>query len=516
MNRQIVKLVAGLMVCYVALFARLNQIQVFDAKKLNKREDNTREMIRDFDRPRGDIVLADGTVVAHSVETDGKFLYQRTYPFDDLYAHVVGSYSLMFGSDGVERRYTDELSGNTTDFRVGGFLDPFNETPNVGTVELSLVASVQEAARAALGTRNGSVVAINPQTGAVLAMWSYPTYNPNLTATNDAEAAKAFKEALDAAPGKPLLARTFRERFFPGSTFKIVTAAGALDAAKITETSPDFPVTTSYTPPLTSRPISNFGGSSCGGTLLEILEVSCNAPFARIGAELMGPQPLIAAAESFGFNEAAPIDLPGTARSAFPTDFGARIGSGAQPGAADLYEKTPQLAQSAIGQYEVAATPLQMALVAASVANDGRVMTPHVMNRILDRTGATVETWEPSVWKESMTPATAEILRRAMQGVVAQGTATAMNIPGAVVGGKTGTAQLGTTPAKSHAWVIGYAGPPNQAPSVAVAVLVEGQPGASEQTGGKVAAPIAKAVMEAALGAQAGTTPNPPIGEGGD
>lgn len=507
MNAQIRKLAIAVMVCYLALFAQLNRIQVFGAADLNKRTDNTREIVRDFDRPRGDIILADGTVVAHSVETEGRFLYQRQYPFGDLYAHTVGSYSLMFGSDGVERAYTDELSGNTTDFRVGDFLDPFNETPNVGTVELTMLGPVQEAAKAALGERKGSVVALNPQTGALLGSWTFPSYDPNFTATNDAAAAKAFKEAFDADPNKPLLAKAYRERYFPGSTFKVVTAAAALEAGKITETTPEFPVTSGYTPPLTTRVIRNFDGASCGGALPAILRVSCNAPFAEIGARLMGPQPMIDGAQRFGFNDAPPLDIAGAARSVFPTDFGKRLRSGANPGDADIYENTPQLAQAAIGQNDVAATPLQMALVAAAVANDGNVMTPHVMGRILDRNGSVVETYENTVWQQAMSVVTADILRRSMLGVVADGTATRLAIPGFEVGGKTGTAQLGTEPAKSHAWVIGFAGPPGQKATVAVAVLVEGQPGASEQTGGRVAAPIAKSVLEAALLAQAATPP---------
>lgn len=502
MNRQIRKLGVAMLVCYLALFVQLNNIQVFQARNLNKRSDNTREIVRDFDRPRGDIVLADGTVVAHSIETEGRFLYQRTYPHGDLYAHVVGSYSLMFGSDGVERAYTDELSGNTTDFRVGGFLDPFNENPNVGTVELTLVHEVQQAARQALGDRKGSVVALDPRDGSILASWSWPSYDPNLTATNDTDAARKFKEAFDADPNKPLLAKVWRERYFPGSTFKVVTAATALESGRVTESSPEFPVTRSYTPPLTTRPIRNFDGAACGGALPAILRVSCNAPFAEIGAELLGPGESAKGAERFGFNEAVPIDVPGAARSVFPTDYGKRLRPGNDPGDADVFEKTPQLAQASIGQYDVAATPLQMALVAAAVANGGRIMTPHVMSRILDRNGGQVEAFEDVVWKVAMSATTADVLRRSMVGVVTGGTAKAMAIDGVEVGGKTGTAQLGTDPPRSHAWVIGFAGPPGGTPSVAVAVLVEGQPGASEQTGGRVAAPIAKAVMQTALGAQ--------------
>ena len=503
MNRQLRKLAIALMACYLALFVKLNFLQVIDAKSLNERPGNGRQVVRDFNRPRGDIVTADGTVVAHSVPSDGRFAYQRTYPTDDLFAHAVGSYSLLFGSDGVEKSYNDELSGNTTEFRFRGFLEPFLEEPNVGTVSLTLRADVQQVAKDALGAKPGAVVALDPRTGAILAMWSYPSYNPNLTALNDPTAAQAFKEAYDQAEGKPLLAKAFRDRYFPGSTFKVVTAAAGLDSGRVTTTSPDFPRSNGYQPPLTTRKIGNFDGATCGGTLFDLLRVSCNAGFAEMGAEVLGPQPLIDEAERFGFNDVPPLDIRGAVRSVFPTDFGARIRAGKDPGDADIYEKTPQLAQASIGQNDVSATPLQMALVAAAIGNGGSIMTPHVMSEIRDRKGEVVEKYEPEVWKEAVPRATADILREGMVGVVADGTAKAMAVTGVEVGGKTGTAQLGTPDPKSHAWVIGFAGPPGQPAEVAVAVLVQAQPGASEQTGGRVAAPIAKQVLEAALRATA-------------
>jgi len=498
-NRQLRKLAIALMACYLALFVKLNFLQVIDAKALNEQPANGRSVVRDFNKPRGDIVTADGVTVAHSVESDGRFKYQRTYPADDLFAHTVGSYSLLFGSDGVEKEYNDELSGNTTEFRFRGFLEPFLEEPNVGTVVLTLRSDVQQVAKDALGARPGAVVALDPRTGAVLAMWSYPSYNPNLTSSNDPTAARAFKEAFDQAPDKPLLAKAFRDRYFPGSTFKVVTASTGLETGKVTTESPDFPRSNGYQPPLTTRKIGNFDGATCGGTLYELLRVSCNAGFAEMGAEILGPQPMIDGAQAFGFNEVPPLDLPGTVKSVFPTDFGKRLRAGADPGDADVYENTPQLAQSAIGQNDVSATPLEMALVAGAIGNGGKIMVPHVMSEVRDRKGDVVDTYEPATWKDAVTQATADIMRTGMIGVVADGTAKAMAIDGVVVGGKTGTAQLGTPDPKSHAWVIGFAGPEGQPAQVAVAVLVQGQPGASEQTGGRVAAPIAKKVLEAAL-----------------
>lgn len=499
MNRQIRKAGTFLALCYLALFVQLNVVQVATAKSLNDKPGNSRKVERDFNRPRGDIVTADGKVVAHSVEGDGRFAYQRTYPTDELFAQIIGTYSFVFGSDGVEKYYDEQLSGQSAEFQLKGLLSPFTETPNVGTVELTLRADVQSAAREALGTKVGSVVAIDPRSGALLAMWSYPSFNPNLTSTNDTMTARAFRTALAADPAKPTLPKTYRERYFPGSTFKVVTAAAGLESGVITADAPDFPVARNYTAPLTNRPLSNFGGSSCGGTLVAILRVSCNSAFAQMGAEYIGPEQMVRTAEKFGFGSAPNIDLPKPVSSVFPTDYGKRLRDGAVPGGAGIFENTPALAQASIGQGDVSATPLQMALVAATIANSGNQMTPHVMSSIRDGSGATIKEYSDSVATAAISKENAAILRAAMIEVVTDGTAKAAAIDGVDVGAKTGTAQLGTPVPSSHAWVITFAGPPGQPATVAVAVLVQAQPGASEQTGGTVAAPIANKVMQAAL-----------------
>jgi peptidoglycan glycosyltransferase len=246
---------------------------------------------------------------------------------------------------------------------------------------------------------------------------------------------------------------------------------------------PSYPVSSSYLPPRTDRPIRNFDGDSCGGTLFEVLRASCNSAFAQMGVDT-GAEAMIATAEAFGFNEEIPIDLTDPTRSVFPTDF---------------ERNEPALAQSAIGQNDVAATPLQMALVAAAVANEGEVMRPHVLREVRDTDGNVVDRYDEEVWRRAMDPGTAETLRQAMLGVVEGGTATRLQVPGFEVGGKTGTAQLGVDPPRSHAWIIGFAGPEGEAPTVAVAVLMEGQPEVSNQTGGRVAAPIAQAILRHAL-----------------
>jgi peptidoglycan glycosyltransferase len=499
MNRQIRRLAVFVVFCFVALFVKLNQIQLIDAPDLNARPDNTRQIERDFNRPRGTISTIDGVVVARSEPTRGRFAYQREYPTHDLFAHVVGSFSYLFGADGVEKVYNDQLAGQTPELQLRKFSNPFRDHSDVGNVVLSLRNDVQETAKAALGDRKGSVVALDPRTGGILGMWSTPSYDPNFTSSNDAEIARAFREQLDASPDKPRLAKSYRDRFAPGSTFKVVTASSGVDSGKVTNEAPSYPRASSYTPPLTTRPIRNFDGATCGGTLPDILRVSCNSAFAEMGAETLGPDLMIGEAEDYGFNDIPPIDLTRPVASVFPTDYGARVSEGKTPDSAPIYENSAALAQASIGQYSVSATPLQMALVAAGVANRGTVMVPHVMDRIVDSEGSAVETYEAEVWKRATDPSTADVVRQDMIGVAENGTATAIRISGVEIGAKTGTAQLGTEVPRSHAWIIAFAGPPGQPPEVAVAVIVEGQPGASEQTGGRVAAPIARSVIQTVL-----------------
>ncbi len=497
MNRQIKVLAVVIMACYVAAFVKLNQVQVLQASNYNDRPENTRAQLRDFNRPRGDIVTADGVPLATSETQRAELRYQRVYPQGDLFAHITGYYSFRLGSTGVERTYNSELTGRAASLQP---LNPerfFSDSSSEGDVVLSVRSDVQRTARDALGDLTGSVVVLDPRNGSILAMYSNPTYDPNVISQNTGETAVAAKTLLDASPAKPLLARTYQERFFPGSTFKVVTATAGLTSGAVTETEPDYPVTDSYTPPLTNRPIFNFDRSNCGGTLFPILEKSCNSSFAQMSAEQLGPDPMIAAAEAAGFNDVPPIDLTRPVSSVYPTDFGDVVNR--PDGRAPVVDDSPALAQSAIGQNDVAATPLQMALVAAGVANEGRIMVPHVMSEVQARDGDTVARFDERPWRDSMSTEVAEVMRRAMISVVQSGTASGLRLPGFDVGAKTGTAQLGTQPPRSHAWMIAFAGPEGQEPTVAVAVMVQGVEGDDALTGGRVAGPIAKAVLQTAL-----------------
>jgi peptidoglycan glycosyltransferase len=500
-DRSIRHVAIVLMGCFLLLFIQLNRVQVFGAEELRENPSNTRTIQRDFGRYRGFFFTRDGQVVAQSDEVDGPFEHLRVYPHGDLYAHTVGYLSFNIGADGLERSYNDELTGRTPGLQLSGLADLLANTPPTGDVVLTLDHDLQLAARDALGERRGSVVALDPRTGAVIAMWGWPSFDPNLLSSHDGVAVNAEFSRLINDDDNPLRASPFRDVFFPGSTFKIVTAAAGLESGVANLSSPVFPVTNDYTPPLTSRPITNFGDSACGGNLLEMIRVSCNSGFARLGAELLGPGLMIEQAQAFGFNLVPPFDAPGAVASTFPTDYGDQVRPPSVEIPAGVFESTPVLAQTAIGQNEVAATPLQMALVAAAVANDGQIVEPRLVAEVRNVGGEPVSTPNPRVWLTPMSSANANELRTAMINSAVNGTGSRALVPGLEVGTKTGTAQLGTDAPQSHAWTIAFAGPPGQDPELVVAVLVEADPDRADQTGGRSAAPIVAEILRAHFGA---------------
>lgn len=480
MNRQIRRLGVAMLVLFGALFLQLNIVQVLRADEYERNPGNTRAVVRDHSRPRGLIVSADGTILARSSEVEGNHQLAREYPEGALFGHITGYFSLRYNKDGVERSYNEELAGRGGVEKIGNVVDLLLDDDHSRDVHLTIQKAAQQAAKDALGNKTGAVVALDPRDGSIIAMWSFPSYDPSAISQLDRKASEQGWGLLNADPNKPLLPRAFRESYFPGSTFKVVTAAAGLTSGAVTPEQPDFARQKEYVPPQTNRPIHNFGNSTCGGTLFEILRVSCNTAFAEMGV-LIGGEALVGTALDFGFGDRAPLDLPAVARSAIDDP-------------AFFEQNIPLLAQTAIGQ-QVRSTPLQMALVAAGVANGGKIMKPHVMADVRDRDGEVVRRYHPEVWHEVFGPDIATLLRDAMVGVARDGTARALQVPGVTTAGKTGTAQLGD--GTSHAWIIGFA--PAEAPRVAIAVLVEAQPGASEQTGGRVAAPIGRAVLEAAL-----------------
>ncbi len=479
LNRQIRRLGLVLLALFVILFLQLNYLQVVRADKLANDPGNSRKTTRDFNRERGVIQTADGVVVANSVPTSGAFERLRQYPEPELFAHITGFFSFTFGTDGVERAYHNDLAGRS--IRLQNLPDILSEQVRTGNVTLTLRKSLQQVARDALGPRKGAVVALNPVDGAVLAMWSFPSFDPNPLAAHNQKDVQAAWKRLQADPAKPLLPRSYRERYAPGSTFKVVTAASALDRAPELAAK-SYPTMSQLDLPQTNRNLPNFGGGSCGGQLPQLLKRSCNTGFAMLGLDLGGDR-LSGEARDFGFSSVPPLDLPAVASSEFPE-------------ASAFRRNLPALAQSAIGQQDVAATPLQMALAAAGIANGGVIMRPHIMGDIRDSEGQVVRGWQPEPWLTAMSPASAASLRDMMVGVVNDGTAGRARVPGVQVAAKTGTAQ--TVGDNSHAWLVAFA--PAEAPRVAVAVIVVSQPGLGDTvTGGQIAAPIAQTVMAAAL-----------------
>jgi peptidoglycan glycosyltransferase len=350
---------------------------------------------------------------------------------------------------------------------------------------------VQVAAQEALGELPGAVVALRPSTGDVLALVANPTYDPNPLASQDPRIVRQTWEELNADPDKPLVSRASDELFPPGSTFKLVTASAALENGFGPESV--WPNPRELDLPLTDETLENFGGSHCAGgaatiTLATALQISCNVTFGEIGLEL-GAERLAAEARLYGFTaepgeDLVPFDIPWV--------------SGVFPAPETFEQREPAVALSAIGQQDVAANPLQMALVAAAIGNDGVLMQPRLVTEARDPSGRVIATFEPAEFSRPLSPTNAAVLTQMMVSVVASGTGTAAQIPGVSVAGKTGTAQHGEG-LDPHAWFVSFA--PAEAPEVAVAVIVlDGGSLGSEATGGQVAAPIAKAVLEAALG----------------
>jgi peptidoglycan glycosyltransferase len=483
MNRAIRRVGIGVTVLILLLVGQLTYLQVYDADHLANDPRNIRFQLRDFSKPRGRILTSDDQVLAQSVETKDELKFQRFYPQGALFSQLVGYQSFVFGNTGIEKTYNNELAGRDPLLQIRNVSDLLAGKEPIGNVVLSTSAKLQAAARDALGGQHGSVVVMNPKTGAILAMYSNPSYDPQPFASHNSRAVQDYAKVLQANPDKPELARSYRERFPPGSTFKVVTSSVALGTGQFTPAS-TFPVLTELKLPQTTNTLKNFGGEACGGTLALSFQQSCNTTFGQIGLDLGNV--FVPGMQKFGVGSAPPLDVsPGAAGSIGPP-----------PGS--FQQNQPLFAFAGIGQGDVAVTPLQMALNAAAVANNGQILQPHVADRITDNDDNTVKTIDPKPWRTAMTPQVAAAVTTMMVSVVQGGTGTAAQIPGVSVAGKTGTAQVQGA-AAPHAWFVGFA--PAEDPQVVVAVLVEhGGSVGSEATGGRVAAPIAAQMMRMVLG----------------
>jgi len=488
MNAQIRRFSGVMLAVFALLLGNLFYYQVVRADAYANDNRNARTIIKEYSIERGRMVVGSGkdeVVVAESVPTDDALEYLRKYPEGRKYAFITGFYSFVFGRDLAEQAFNNYLIGRAPEQFAQNLEQLLTaEAQPGGTLQLTIDPQVQAVAAEALGERKGAVVALEPTTGAVLALTSFPRYDPNPLSTHDnAQITQTWKK-LTADPDQPRLNRSASQLYPPGSTFKVITSAAYLADGG----SPDDGLqnATSYTPPQTQRPIPNFGGGTCLGnkqpiTLKEALQVSCNTVFARLGNDLGGDK-LVDMAQRFGFNEEMPYQLP-AATSQIP--------------AADKLDD-PAEAQSAIGQRDVRASPLQMATVAATIANGGKRMAPRVVDSVRAADGSLVKKFAPEEVNQPITSDVASQLQDMMVNVVTNGTGDRAQIPGITVGGKTGTAQRGPGQAP-HAWFIGFGSSGDR--QIAVAVIVEaGGDVGSEATGGHVSAPIAKAVIQAYLG----------------
>ncbi|WP_406202404.1 penicillin-binding transpeptidase domain-containing protein [Kitasatospora sp. NBC_01560] len=467
-----------------ALCVQATRVQVFRADELNHNRANQRLTVERYSQPRGNI-LAGADSVTGSEPTGGRYDYKRTYTDGPLYAAVTGYASQAYGNSQLEGIEDDLLSGTDSRLASWAVWDAVARRQNPGgDVRTTIDRAAQQAAMRGLGGRQGAVAAIEPATGRILALASTPSYDPGSFAGSSA-ADQAAWNRLQADPDQPMLNRALRQTYPPGSAFKVVTAAAALQNGVVTDI--DAPTTAPYpyVLPGTTTPLVN-DTEACnepGQSLDTAMVLSCNSVLGHLGVQV-GLDRMVATAEGFGFNDPK-LDTPvRPARSNFDTTM-----------------DKAQLALSSIGQFDTAATPLVMAMVAAGVANNGTVMRPQLVDRLTKSDGTTVQLMRPVTYRQAVTPAVAGQVQRLMTDVVENGTGRNARIGGAVVGGKTGTAQHGVdNTGTPYAWFISWAKPDGSdgVPPVAVAVVIADSD-ATDVTGGGLAAPVARSVMQAVL-----------------
>ncbi|MDH3261992.1 MAG: penicillin-binding transpeptidase domain-containing protein [Acidimicrobiia bacterium] len=478
MNQPLRRLAAALFVAFAVLILDVTYLQVIAGPRYRDDDRNPRVIASRTGKERGLILSADEQVLAESIpDPNDPQRFSRSYPEGELYAHLVGFSSLNFGDDGLELVYAGDLRSkrdltmsDLLSALLGGDLRP-------KSIQLTIDHRLQQVVHSALGDQRGSVVAIRPDTGEVLAMVSNPSFDPNLFLGGEAI---ATRELLLADPSEPLANRSTNRTYPPGSTFKVLVTAAAIESGTA---GPDtlLPDPLELELPGTIEVIRNFDRQTCGvGTEVSLQTAfrrSCNTAFGWLGLQL-GAEALTVEAEAFGFNQVTPFEIP-ILNSFFP-----------QP--SQFSNDLPAVAQSAIGQRDVRATPFEMALVAAAIANDGIIMQPMLVSHIFDAEGKVISETEPELLQRATSPSTAAIISDLMERVVASGTGTRATVPNVRVAGKTGTAETGIGP--PHVWFIGFA--PVEQPTIALAVLVESGGEAGENaTGGSVAAPIAQEIL---------------------
>ncbi|MFE9440535.1 penicillin-binding transpeptidase domain-containing protein [Streptomyces sp. NPDC006602] len=473
----------GLLV--LTLLIRDNWLQYVQADELRTDTANRRVAIERYATPRGDIIV-DGKEITGSKEvSSGDFEYVRTYKDGAMWAPITGYASQAYGTSQLENLEDGILSGTDDQLFFRNTLDMITgKKKQGGNVVTTLNSAAQKAAYDGLkGRGKGAVAAIDPSTGAILALASYPSYDPSTIAgSNDGDAWNKLQKKND--PNDPMLNRALRETYPPGSTYKVVTAAAALENGLYDSADERTDSPLPWIMPGTTTPLKNEGNIPCKNATLRVaLQYSCNSVFGKIGADL-GNDKMLAEAEKFGFNSEQFTPVRANA-SVFSDDM-----------------NESQTALSSIGQFNTAATPLQMAMVASAVANGGELMKPYMVDELEAPNLEPIEKTEPEAMSRPLSAKNAQILQSMMETVVKDGTGKNAQIGGGVtVGGKTGTAQHGVDNSeKPYAWFLSYAKLADGSSPVAVAVVVEDDSAVRDDiSGGGLAAPIAKSVMEAVI-----------------
>ncbi|MBC9717738.1 penicillin-binding protein 2 [Streptomyces sp. TRM66268-LWL] len=477
----------GLLV--LALLIRANWVQYAQSEELSKHEKNRRVAIERYAQPRGNILVA-GKPITGSKAVDGQdYKYKRTFKDGPMYAPITGYSSQAFGSTALENLNDELLSGSDDRLFIQNTVNMLTgKKQQGGDVYTTINADAQEAAYKGLTDLNlkGGVAAIEPETGKILALASTPSYDPSTFAGMSKNDGEQWKK-LNADKAKPLLNRALKETYPPGSTFKVLTAAAAIEAGKVTDVNAPTETPDPYKLPQTSTLLPNHTeGLPCkNASVTDAMEVSCNTVFAKLADEV-GKDKMREVAEGFGFNDGE-VDTPIRAgKSVYPSDI-----------------DRPQTALSGIGQGSVTASPLQIAMLAAGIANDGKVMKPYLVDQLRGPDTDVIAQTEPSVRSEPISAETAALVREAMESTAKNGSGrpALLDDKGITVGAKTGTAQHGANnELPPYAWFISY-GKNSDGKQVAVAVFVD--PGQdiprSDIAGGKLGGPIAKDVMEAVL-----------------
>jgi peptidoglycan glycosyltransferase len=488
---------------------------------------------------RGDVLSIDGQVLAESVPAPAgrRCLFQRTYPSGDLIPHVVGQWSLHFGRTGLEATYNSDLVGDPVPPR--NLTEFFSERPRRGNTLVSTIDTrLQRVALEAMEGRRGGVVALNPKTGAVYVAASIPSYDPTPLASNDRVVADEARCRLGIGetvttpagelitcdnPASPMVSTALQNRRPPGSTFKVVTAAAALESGEYTATSPSIPSSAGYVAPGNTRPIRNYGGGSCGGTLHRAIQISCNTAMSRVAVEI-GSEKFLTTAHAMGLDQFSGAHISGCSDGPISdiqqTYTGCLPESVKRSDGSEEKMSTPGFrALAGFGQGTVLVSPFGMAIVTGTVANQGFVPSPRFADRVTDQRGATIREVRRALGAAAISTESAAALAAMMRSVVTAGTATrafgGFRVP---VAGKTGTADEPSCPADqvaifgpncgrlAHAWFIAFA--PIGDPSIAIAVLVERGGGRDNATGGRVAAPVARRVLEEYFALNPGATGN--------